>query len=362
MSRDTTMTEPQSRANKRQSATIRDVAELAGVSTMTVSRVLNNRELVREETRTRVDEAIRTLKYRPNILARGLAGGRSLHIGLIYENPSHGYLSEFLVGALNQCREARHHLVLEELSTDGEELRSDQVIDRILAAGVDAVVIPPPASANHEIISALQQLELPFARVIHGSRSGEGFEVFIDDVAAAREMTEYLIKAGHQRIGFIKGAPSHFAADQRLEGFLATMAAHGLNVPYTSVAQGHFTYRSGMEAAASLLKTMPRPTAIFASNDDMAAGAVSTLLQEGLRVPDDVSIVGFDDTEIATAIWPQLTTVRQPIARMAATAVELLSQHAAANAPFADAHEERLLDVEIIERGTVAPPRKAKTA
>jgi LacI family transcriptional regulator len=92
----------------------------------------------------------------------------------------------------------------------------------------------------------------------------------------------------------------------------------------------------------------------------MAAGAVSTLLREGLRVPDDISIVGFDDTEIATAIWPQLTTVRQPIARMAATAVELLSQHAAANAPYDDAHGERLLDVEIIERGTVAPPREAK--
>jgi LacI family transcriptional regulator len=356
------MSAPQSRANKRQSVTIKQVAERAGVSAMTVSRVLNNQSVVRDETRTRVEQAIRELKYRPNILARGLAGGRSLHIGLIYENPSHGYLSEFLVGALNRCRLDRHHLVIEELSSGGEELERGQVAERILASGVDAVMLPPPLSDNPEVIDALDELELPYARVINCPQAGRGFEVTIDDVAAAKAMTDYLIGAGHTRIGFIKGAPNHFAAERRLEGFRAAMSAHGLPTPDAAMAQGHFTYRSGMEAAAVLLAAKPRPTAIFASNDDMAAGAISTALRLGLRVPDDLSVVGFDDTELATTIWPQLTTVRQPIAQMAATAVELLSRHAMKGARFGDAHGARLLDVEIIERGTVAPPIQPASA
>jgi LacI family transcriptional regulator len=350
------------RANKRRSVTIRQVAERAGVSVMTVSRVLNNRESVRGETRARVEEAIRTLRYRPSLLARGLAGGRSLHIGLIYENPSHGYLSEFLVGALNRCRIDRHHLVIEELST-GEEEKLDRAVvaERLLAAGLEAVIIPPPLSDNQEVVAALEDLEIPFARVINCAETGRGFEVTIDDVAAAREMTEHLIRAGHTRIGFIKGAPSHFAAERRLQGFRAAIAAHGLEAPESAVAQGHFTYRSGMDAAARLLAAARRPTAIFASNDDMAAGAMSTALRLGLRVPDDLSVVGFDDTEIARTIWPQLTTVRQPIADMASTAVELLSRHSEGE-QGAQTYKAVRLDTEIIERGTVAPPRKSASS
>jgi len=185
-----------------------------------------------------------------------------------------------------------------------------------------------------------------------------GVEVAIDDVAAARDMTEYLIAAGHKRIGFIIGAEHHVAAERRLEGFRAAMKAHRLPVPKTAVVQGRFTYRSGMEAAEELLSVNPRPTAIFASNDDMAAGVIATAQRLGLHVPEDLSVVGFDDTAIATTIWPQLTTVRQPISTMAETAVDLLATYANQPDP-ASAGRAQLLDVEIVERATVAPPHDA---
>jgi len=184
--------------------------------------------------------------------------------------------------------------------------------------------------------------------------------VSIDDAKAAEEMTEHVLEHGHRRIGFIRGPDNQSSSRRRFRGFKAAMARHGIAVDEGYVAQGDYTYRSGMLAAEAILALPERPTAIFASNDGMAAGVVASAQRLGIKVPDDLSVVGFDDTMFATAIWPQLTTVRQPIADMAAESVHLLSRHLRAHEPGADSDDaasemERnaVLDVEIVNRGSL---------
>lgn len=350
------MTETLRRSSRKAHATIKEVAERAGVSQMTVSRVLNRRETVREATRIRVEEAIRELNYRPNLLARGLAGGKSLFIGLVYHNPSSSYLGELLVGALKECREAGHHLVLEDFSSEEMKGAAMQFAERLGGAGLDGVVVAPPMSEDDNILDALMMERIPTVLIAPKDVSRTDISVSIDDAEAAEAMTRHVIEHGHQRIGFLRGPDNQSSARRRYRGFKSAMAKHGLSVEESWVGQGDYTYRSGMLAAETILALPERPTAIFASNDDMAAGVVASAHQMGLRVPDDLSVVGFDDTIFATAIWPQLTTVRQPIADMAAESVTLLSRHITGSSQEEDntpAERNVVLDFEIVSRGSL---------
>ena len=350
------MSQSQLRTNKRQSVTIKEVAERAGVSLMTVSRVLNKQSVVKEETRLKVEQAMRDLNYRPNMLARGLAGGNSIFIGMIHANPSGGYLSEFLVGALNSCREAGHHLVLEDLSFDGKDFDKEDVLARLRSIGLDGIIVTPPLSENPVVVEAMRALDLPFVRIAEVDSDSNDYSVAIHDSAAAGAMTDYLIDCGHREIGFVVGAPNQTSSHRRLAGFRKAMAAHGIDIGENNIVEGDFTYRSGMTAAETLLSRETPPTAIFASNDDMAAGVLASAHRLGFRIPQDLSVVGFDDTPIATAIWPQLTTMRQPIADMAHKAVGMLSATVSPNGD-GPVEQHQVLDVSIIERDTVGPPR-----
>lgn len=354
------MTDTSRRTARRTHATIKEVAERAGVSQMTVSRVLNRSEVVREATRLKVEEAIRDLHYRPNLLARGLAGGKSLFIGLIFHNPSNSYLGELLVGALERCREAGHHLVIEDFTSDDLERDSQAFVERLSGAGLDGVVVAPPISEETSVLRALDKAGMVTVLIAPREFSPGGMSVSINDRAAADAMTQHLISQGHRRIGFIKGPDNQISSSRRWLGFGDAMQRNGIDMPPTHVAQGQYTYRSGMEAAASLLQLPSRPTAIFASNDDMAAGAIACAFRMGLRVPEDVSIAGFDDTPFASAIWPQLTTMRQPIADMAAEAISLLSHELDGSGPEEGSAEamgmkdrHMVLDVSLIRRSSV---------
>lgn len=335
--------------SRRVSVTIREVAQHAGVSQMTVSRVLNQPELVRKETCERVEVAIKALNYRPNILARGLAGGKSLFIGLIYENPSFNYLGELLLGALNTCREEGHHLVVENFLGDALDGGQETLRDRLRDAGVDGLIVCPPLGEDPRVGAALREAGIPFVQISPGDAGPSDAFVMIDDVAAADRMTQYLIDRGHRDIGLILGAPTHKSSAARERGYRAAMARNGITVSGDLIAAGAFTYRSGMKATQALLAASQRPTAIFASNDDMAAGAIAAAHQAGLHVPADLSIVGFDDTPMASAVWPGLTTIRQPIAEMARAAVQLLAP------PRGTPRKTGIvLDVTLVERDSVA--------
>lgn len=310
---------------------------------MTVSRVMNGRGAVRAETREAVLRAVRQLGYAPNAAARKLATGGLDRIGLIYSNPSAGYLSAFLLGALEGVQRLGAQLIVEPCGDDPESELS--ALRRLAAGGVRAVVLPPPHGESGSAIAEAARLKMRTAVVATAVFRPGLVAVRIEDRTAAADMTRRLLDLGHRQIGFIAGAPNQTASAERKAGFLSAMGAHA--DARAVVETGAFTYRSGLEAADRLLDRAPEVTAIFASNDDMAAGVLAAAHRRGLDVPGRLSVAGFDDTETAQSVWPALTTVRQPIARMAAEAVALLGDFGAA--------VDVVLGHQTVERDTTGP-------
>lgn len=305
-------------------ATIFDVASLAEVSIKTVSRVVNDEPNVQEKTRAKVLKAIEKLDYRPNVAARGLSAKRSYMIGLVYENPREfSYVKDVLNGALTACEEAGYTLLLHPMTLPDETLIRDirRFIDQ---TRIEALILPAPMGDVPEVRKLIDELQIPCALIAPKTRFDDAIMIYSDDVGASFRVTEYVISQGHKRIGFIKGHPDHGATEKRLEGYRSALKQNGLRYDRTLVRPGYFDFESGRAATKKLLALDDPPTAIVASNDDMAAGAMFVAHEQGLRIPEDLSVVGFDDTPIAQHIWPPLTTVRQPITGMVSTATRLL--------------------------------------
>jgi LacI family transcriptional regulator len=322
---------------------------------MTVSRVINNESNVRDKTRRIVDEAIAELGYSPNEAARSLAGASQIHIALLYSNPSSAYLSEFLVGGLERSRSLNVQVVVEKCN-EGDD--AEEAVRRLIAGGIDGVVLPPPLADSPSLLEVLEAEDTPVVLVTAAGLRDNVSVVSIDDYRAALTMTEHIISLGHQRIGFIIGHPNQLASRRRLEGYRDAMSKAGLDAPQELIVQGLFTYRSGLEAAETLLDLPARPTAIFASNDDMAAATVAVAHRRGLEVPGDLSVCGFDDTTLAVTIWPELTTIRQPIVELSGAAAELLVQKIRAQRlgkKLQPGHV--LLDFALVRRESAGPPR-----
>ncbi len=288
---------------------------------MTVSRVINGEANVRPETREAVQAAIAELKYSPNLAARTLAGAEQIRIGLLYSNPSAAYLSEFLVGSLEQARLSHVQLVVEKCDAKQHE---DEVVRELLATGVDGIILPPPLCDSKRIHSVLTKAGALAVAVASASPRAGLLAVRIDDHAAAVAMTRHILSLGHRRIGFILGNPDQTASAQRFAGYQAALAEEGIPLDKSLICQGLFTYRSGLKAAEQLLSLPNPPTAIFASNDDMGAATVAVAHRHHLDVPKGLTVCGFDDTEFSRSIWPELTTIRQPIAEMSRAAMLLL--------------------------------------
>lgn len=340
----------------RGSATIEDVARAAGVSAMTVSRVINGKRNVRESTRETVLRVIAELNYSPNTAARTLAAGEATHIGLLYANPSAAYLSQFLVGALEGARKTGAHLVLEACESESASEQAETA-RQFLQSGLDGIILPPPLSESMAVHSEVAAAKMPMVTVAMGLPHEESLNVRIDDFEAAKEITSYLLELGHRHVGFVRGHPSMTASSERYRGFIAALEEFGLDPDQAPVEQGYFTYRSGLIAAERLIARDDRPTAIFASNDDMAAAVVNIAHRAGLDVPRDLSVVGFDDTAPATTVWPELTTIRQPVAEMSQAAIELLMTDLR-NEDDHQRETERVLRHELIVRDSAAPPTK----
>ena len=237
-------------------------------------------------------------------------------MALVYDNPSPYYIAKIQSGAIDGCRKFGYHLVPEPLGLpdDAAETTQEEAVHRLLhRLPVDGVILTPPLSDSSGVIKALESMNIPFVLVAPSGQKTGISAVKMDDVQAAREMTNFLIAQGHKSIGFIKGHLEHSATALRYEGFQEAMAEANLKVHDHEVKQGDFSFRSGVVAAEELLEDVnTRPTAIFASNDDMAAGVVSVASRLGIVVPDELSVCGFDDTPLAKILFPQLTTV-QPV-------------------------------------------------
>ncbi|WP_238346366.1 LacI family DNA-binding transcriptional regulator [Luteimonas saliphila] len=351
------MQKPRKAARRKGMAvTLDEVAALAKVSPMTVSRVVNGHGKVRDTTRDRVMRAVRELGYTPNLAASALATAQDTRVALIYTNPSSAYLRELLVGALRGSTRTAAQLVIDTWDTLGANAQRQAA--RTLAKRVAGVILPPPLCESKGVIAEFIDAEVPVVAIASGRFNHDISCVRIDDFRASKEITAHLVAAGHQRIGYIKGHPNQTASVRRFEGFQAALAEAGLPLDETLVESGYFTYRSGLEAAEKLLAHPAPPTAIFASNDDMAAAVVSVAHRRHLEVPRDLSVVGFDDTSAATTVWPELTTIRQPIAAMADSAIDILLRSIRRKDRSTRMLVDHVIPHQLVKRDSVAPPAR----
>jgi LacI family transcriptional regulator len=333
-------------------STLSDVAKLAKVSIKTASRVVRQEPNVSPKTKAAVQDAITTLKYRPSVAPRAAVGSKSYVLALIFDNPNTGYITELLRGALDQARKDGYHLIVEPVNLASPNVAED-ITNLLVQSNLDGMILPPPLCDDPSILHALESSGKPFARISPSISENLGLRVEISDYDAAKQMTVKLIQLGHSSIGFVTGRKGTATTRRRLDGFLSAMKDANLTVPDNFILDGNYEYRSGLDAGESLLQQAQRPTAIFASNDEMAAGVIAAAHKSGISVPDELSIAGFDDSVIATVVWPQLTTVRQPIKEMAAAAVNMVIKQCRGQTK--DELTARKLPIELIMRESTAP-------
>ena len=310
-------------------ATIDDVAELAGVSIKTVSRVFNREPNVRPSTREKVKKAIAELNYRPNLSARNLASNRAHLIVLVYEDPSthelpsSGYVIRLQEGTLAACKKQNYELLIHPCdyrdNNVGAELKA-----LLEQARPDGVIIAAPLSNMPKIVRSIAATNTPFVRLSSGLKSPKEYAVATDDRASCAAMTSYLASLGHKRIAFITGHPEHKAVLSRLEGYRDGLADNGLQVDEALIAEGDNSIGSGESCGEQLLSLDNPPTAIFAANDDMAVGVMRTAHRLGVKVPEQLSVAGYDDITLASQVYPSLSTIRQPLSEMAEHAADAI--------------------------------------
>lgn len=303
--------------------TMQEVAELAGVSAKTVSRVINNEPRVKPDTRKRVQKVIDELNFRPNKYAQSLAADRSLLLGLLYDNPSPAYITGLQEGVLSVCNHAGYGLVIHPCHQQ-RGLLLEGVQKLLSSSRLDGLVLTPPLTENRELRAFLEASKTPYVLISPLVSEHQGDSVSTDDVTAAKLMVQHLVDLGHRRIGFIFGARQRSGSEMRFQGYLQGLRENNIEVDQSLCKEGDFTFESGEAAAFDLLRADNPPTAIFASNDYMAAGVIKAAYQLRISVPYQLSVCGFDDNPIACYLTPNLTTVRHPVAALAQNAAQLL--------------------------------------
>jgi LacI family transcriptional regulator len=328
---------------------IRDVAARAGVAVKTVSRVLNGHPYVSAETKARVEAAMQALDFRPSVAARILSGAKSNQVALIYDNHSPYYMFQIQTGCWEYCKEKGIRLLAQPVDVSDPRV-GEQVRGLVTETHVDGIILSSPVTDCDPVLRALEAMDIPFVRISPGTNHALTSSVFMDDAQAADDMTTHLINFGHRRIGFIKGHPNHMASDDRLFGYRRALDRAGIAYEPGLVCDGEFDFESGVRAANFLLDQPDRPTAIFAANDDMAAGVLAVAHDRNLDLPSALSVAGFDDTTLARTVWPPLTTIHQPMAELARTAAEILIAGGDIN--------HRRLPHTLVARASVAPPAR----
>jgi LacI family transcriptional regulator len=347
-------TDPRADQAFRGRATIRDIADLAGVSIATVSRVLNDRPDVAPGTRETVLQVVREHGFATNRGARGLASGRTGMIGLTLPLVNDAYFGPMLSGATEALYEADLRIVL--CPTLHEHDREVSLMERLMRGTTDGAILMLPEESLDELES-LQQQGYPFVVVDPREQPPEGIAcVAAMHAAGAKQATEHLLALGHRRIGAIAGAPGWYATEERLHGFRAALAASGILLDPELVVYSDWRIPQGIAAADQLLSLRDRPTAIFGFNDNVAIGALHAARARGLSVPEDLSVVGFDDTAQAVIVTPKLTSVSQPLAELGRTGVSLLTR--ILDGQRVDALRMELSTKLVVRDSTAPPPSK----
>ncbi len=337
--------------------TINVVAQQADVSKKTVSRVFNNEPNVSHKTRQKVLNIASALGYKPNPLARGLASNQSFILALLYDNPNTNYINNIQTGALEVCQDQDYHLLIHPCKADSKDLLKN-VKELIGHSRLDGLVLTPPLSDLSQLIDFLVDSKMPFVRIGATDYLSCSAAVVSNDEQTSFEMTQYLISLGHSAIGFVKGHPQHNSSSQRFRGFQRALDTAHISLHQQWIQQGDYTFDSGESCARQILTMAEKPSAIFCSNDYMAAGVLKVANQLDLSVPHQLSVTGFDDAPISRYIWPSITTIQQPVEDMARRAAALLIERL--KRPETD-DIICSLESQLIKRESTAPFFKGKT-
>ncbi|MGG7094318.1 LacI family DNA-binding transcriptional regulator [Shewanella indica] len=305
--------------------TINDVAKYADVSIKTVSRVTNNEPSVKQATIDKVNAAIKALNYQPNLAARNLAATSSYVIGFVYDNPNAYYIIDMQNGILSACRDKGYELLIHPCDAKADGI-CEQLTTMVKHARLAGLVLTPPLSEDPKVLSALDAIGANYVRIMAGDRvqADTGLAVLVNDRSGAVAITQHLIDLGHRQIAFLSGDYQHQSTKERLEGYRQALRDNGLDESPELIVEGEYSFESGVEGAKKLLKKANRPSAIVACNDEIAAGALFAARLEGVDIPTELSIVGFEDSPFSRQTWPKLTTVHQPNGKIAQIATELL--------------------------------------
>jgi LacI family transcriptional regulator len=338
------------------SATMRDVAREAGVSVATVSRVFNDSGLVRPETRERILAVVQRLRFAPNSAARSLSTRRTHTVGVLLPDLHGEFFSELLRGLDQLVRQRGFHILVSSSHNERSEVAAAL---RAMRGRVDGIVVLAPELDVHTLAANVPE-RVPVILLNSNLRDPSYPSVNIDNYGGALAMTAHLLAGGHRRIALIRGPERNHDAGERLRGFRAALAGGGVEWDETLLVAGDFTERAGHEAALRLLTLDPWPTAIFAANDAMAVGALSALREAGVRVPEDMAVVGFDDVPIARYMTPALTTVRAMNGDLGAQAALRLFQWLDARPPVAT-HETLPTELAVRQSCGLLPLRNPET-
>lgn len=337
--------------------TIDHVASAAGVSIRTASRVLNGSPMVNAKTRARVQKVIRDLKYVPNLRARALASKRSFMLGLVHDDPNAEIADQMQRGIFGECSKHGYELLVHPCDYKSASM-VDNVMSFVRRSQVDGLIIIAPVSENALLAKALAANGTPVVGVASAALDHFGLMIVSREAEAGALIAEHFVELGHRTIAFISGPRGLRAASERQRGFTAALAKHGIQMKPEHVCEGDWSFESGVACASRILRSRRRPTAIFASNDRMAAGVLKVASEAGIRIPDELSVVGFDDSYFAQVLTPALTTIKRPIARIGEHAAQWLLTEKASAIQGTDETLLKFFDLKLTLRDSTAAARR----
>jgi len=337
-------------SRKQKRPTMRDVAVAVGVSIQTISAVINDKPDITPQTRQRVMDAIQQLGYRPDRVARGLRTGKSHTLALIVSDIANPSFSTIASTAEDYAQARGYYLTVH--NTHDDPLREAKYVQTAAERGIDGVIL---VSAEDRMDSSivLKDADIPFVAIDRIPEGYTGLSVTLDNMKAGRLATQHLLDLGHTRIAHISGPLRLRLARERLAGLEATLQEYGLSLQAEWLCEGNWYCQEGYKAMQNMLRSSPLPTAVFAANDRMAIGAIQAIYEAGLRVPEDISVIGLDDIEVSAYHIPALTTIRQPFSLLATQAIQILLDVIEGNQPEVSAN---LIEPILIERASTAPP------
>lgn len=339
--------------------TINEVAAAAGVSIRTASRVLNESPKVNAETRARVREVIRELNFVPNLRARALASNKSLMLGFVHDDPNAEIADQMQRGIFGECIKHGYELLVHPCDHRSPDV-TENVMSFVRRSRVDGVIIIAPVSENEKLARALRDHGTPVVGVAAVPLEHFGMMIVSRERDASALIAEHLVKLGHRKLGFISGPRVLCAARERQEGFVSSLDRHGIHIRPDHICEGDWSFESGVACAKKVLRSRDRPTAIYASNDRMAAGVLKAAAEAGIQVPADLSVVGFDDSFFSRVLTPALTTINRPIAKIGERAAEWLLTGKNASVSGTGESLSRFFDLKLTVRESTGPLKQGR--